>query len=81
MQALYNSGKLSSIEDVNVDIDGLSLQLYSALFQCVLPVDQRSISKPSSNNNSLGKYVSLIPKAAQIKAECCSVMLEHSDRE
>ena len=77
---MFNSGKMTSVEDVNIDIDGLSLQLYSALFQCILPPQSKiPVTKPVSAQPNR-RYTGLIPKAAQIKAECCSVMLEHSDR-
>jgi len=75
IQALVGSGKITSVEEVNLDIDGLSLQLHSSLFQCILPV-----KKTTNNSTSLSKYSSYIPKAAQVKAECCSAVLEHIDR-
>ena len=82
IQALVAGGKISCVEDVNLDIDGLSLNLYSSLFQCVLPVGRRAEPKAASAASppSYLKYSSFIPKAAQIKAECCSVVLEHSQR-
>ena len=81
IQALVAGGKISCVEDVNLDIDGLSLNLYSSLFQCVLPVGRRAEPKAATAEPpSYLKYSSFIPKAAQIKAECCSVVLEHSQR-
>ena len=81
IQALVAGGKISCVEDVNLDIDGLSLNLYSSLFQCVLPVGRRAEPKAATAPPpSYLKYSSFIPKAAQIKAECCSVVLEHSQR-
>ena len=75
MQALVGSGKITSVEEVNLDIDGLSVQLHSSLFQCILPV-----KKTSTTSTPLTKYSSYIPKAAQVKAECCSAVLEHTDK-
>ena len=84
IQALVGSGKMTAVEDVSLDIDGLSLQLYSALFQCVLPVErpagrtgERTGERPGA---SLTPYLAWVPRAAQVKAECCSLVLEHSDR-
>jgi len=75
IQALVGSGRITSVEDVNLDIDGLAVQLHSSLFQCILPV-----KKASSSSTSLSTYSSFIPKAAQVKAECCSAVLEHTDK-
>merc|ERR1719483_1533161 len=60
IQALVGSGRITSVEDVNLDIDGLAVQLHSSLFQCILPV-----KKASSSSTSLSTYSSFIPKAAQ----------------
>ena len=84
IQALVGAGKITAVEDVSLDIDGLSLQLYSALFQCVLPVE-RPGGRPAERSgeksrSSLAGYLTYVPRAAQVKAECCSVVMEHSDR-
>ena len=80
IQASVAGGKVTSVEDVNLDVDGLSLQLYSSLFQCVLPVEKRTGPQPHRDQNSFSKFSAFIPKAAQIKAEHCGAVLEHSDR-
>ena len=81
IQALVGAGKITSVEDVNLDIDGLSLQMYSALFHSVLPVSPRiNTTSSAASSKSYLEYSSFIPKAAQVKAECCSAVLEHSDR-
>ena len=80
IQASVAGGKVTSVEDVNLDVDGLSLQLYSSFFQCVLPLEKRTEPTSSGPPHSLFKYSAFIPKAAQIKAEHCGVILEHSDR-
>ena len=79
IQALVGAGKITAVEDVSLDIDGLSLHLYSALFQCVLPVE-RSAGRAERSGERSGRFLTYIPRAAQVKAECCSVVLEHSDR-
>ena len=82
IQALVGSGKMTAVEDVSLDIDGLSLQLYSALFQCVLPVERPGGRTGTGERAgaSLAPYLAYVPRAAQVKAECCSLVLEHSDR-
>jgi len=79
IQALVGAGKLTSVEEVNLDVDGLSVQLNSSLFQCILPVKKSTITT-TGNSPSISKYSSYIPKAAQVKAECCSAVLEHTDK-
>ena len=81
IQALVSGGRVSSVEDVNLDVDGWSLQLYSSLFHCTLQVSNNPTSPSQSSSRSSPRLSYLLPKAAQVKAECCSVILEHSDKQ
>ena len=89
IQALVGQGRVTSIEDVNLDLESLGLHVLSSLFQHVAPV-----KKSSGNRSKLADLAAFIPKAAQVakyavycwcylvnkvKAEGLSGVLEHTD--
>ena len=75
IQALVGAGRISSVEDVNLDIDGLSVRVLSSLFQY-----SQLARRPSQPGGSgLTSYAAFIPKVCQVKAEAVSGQLEHTD--
>ena len=73
-QALVGHGRVTSIEDVNLDLESLGLHVLSSLFQHVAP-----LKKSSGSRSKLADLAAFIPKAAQVKAEGLSGVLEHTD--
>ena len=60
-QALVGQGGVTSIEDVNLDVESLGLHVLSSLFQHVTQVKKNPNTK--SKSADLAVY---IPKAAQV---------------
>ena len=60
-QALVGQGRVTSIEDVNLDVESLGLHVLSSLFQHVTQVKKNPNTK--SKSADLAVY---IPKAAQV---------------
>ena len=56
------------------------MQLFSSLFQCILPSQARPSPSSEGRAGSLKQFTAFIPRAAQVKAENCSALLEHTDR-
>ena len=61
IQALVGQGRVTSIEDVNLDLESLGLHVLSSLFQHVAPV-----KKSSGSRSKLADLAAFIPKAAQV---------------
>ena len=61
IQALVGQGRVTSIEDVNLDLESLGLHVLSSLFQHVSPV-----KKSSGSRSKLADLAAFIPKAAQV---------------
>ena len=80
VQALVANNRLTSIEDVGLDIDSPSFQPSSSLFQHLTHGRGKVAKKPRQERGGLDRLVALVPKQVQVKMEQCKVNLEHTDK-
>ena len=61
IQLLVGQGRVTSIADINLDLESLGLRVLSSLFQHLAPV-----KKCSGSRSKLADLATYIPKAAQV---------------
>ena len=72
--------RLTSVEDVGLDIDSTSIQLSSSLFQHLTHGRGKSVKRSSRPNNKLHSLLGLVPRQVQVKMENCGAVLDHTDK-